>query len=96
MNVRAPQTTTKLTKPPKAHVRDSGHKLSESEPVAEKEDPREAARRAAEERYDATRSQSGVLGKKLDEERKKSHLTHLKEHSEQQYNEKRTIELNYD
>lgn len=100
---------TNIPRPHKAAVKGSeapeaprapktpGHKLGEAT-EQQKEDPREAARKAAELRYEQQQhsTKKGALAKKLDEERKRSATSHLKEQSKTQYDEKNTTKLVYD
>jgi hypothetical protein len=95
---KGPVTNQKKSKPQRAEMKGQGHKLADStiaEPT-EKLDPREAAKRAAEVRYEQEKGKQGALGRKLEEERKKSTITHLKEKSQNDYDEKNRKDLVYD
>lgn len=91
-----------VTKPQKVHTVGStsksapqGKKLSEATNTSNQdEDPREAARKAAEVRYEQQMTKQGALGKKLEEERKKTHSTFLKEQADAA--DKKTTPLVYD
>jgi hypothetical protein len=103
------QTTTKRTekqvnkpqqkpKPkPKPKVSSKGHVLgSPNEKGEEIIDPKEAARRAAEERFQSQNSKQGKLGQQLQQERNKSSRNHLKDLANQKRDENEKNQLIYD
>lgn len=95
---------TKVTEKPaqakKPQVSSKGHKLTDDDNAVatEKIDPKEAARRAAEERFNnaKTKNTSGKLSKKLYEEQSKSARTHLQEQSQKNIETQQQTTLNYD
>lgn len=85
-----PKSQTHTTLKPKTQKQ--GRKLVDDNAIAqlnEKLDPKEAARLAAEKRFNDQQNKQGALGKKLQEERAKSGQKHLKEASELKLNEKK-------
>ncbi|EJS43779.1 YGL108C [Saccharomyces arboricola H-6] len=76
-----------------------GSKLSDtSDASKDKVSPKEAARLAAERRFQETNEKynKGELGKKLAQERAKSHKTHLMEEAEEKHAEQERENMIYD
>lgn len=79
--------------------RKEGSKLTDtSDPSKNKVSPKEAARLAAEKRFQETNEKynKGELGKKLAQERAKSHKTRLMEEAEKKHAERERENMIYD
>lgn len=75
-----------------------GQKINDDDENKSKLSPQEAARLAAEKRLEDNNAKStrGALGKKLAEERSKSHKSHMMEQIDKRQLEKANDELIYD
>ncbi|CCH40559.1 hypothetical protein BN7_92 [Wickerhamomyces ciferrii] len=93
---QSPRNRSKSTKSARSNTT-SGHRLTNgSEPIIDVLTPKEAAAKAAEERYLQKSNNQGQLGQKLDKERSKSNQKHLKEESEKVVQMRQTKGLVYD
>ncbi|SCU96908.1 LAMI_0F08174g1_1 [Lachancea mirantina] len=86
-----------VKKPSAAHVKTKGRSLGEGPNTGNTVSAREAAGKAAAQRFQEKHQTNtkGELGKRLAEERGKSHMTHLKESARDKQNE-RDEELVFD
>ncbi|GMC21810.1 unnamed protein product [Saccharomyces cerevisiae] len=92
------KTQLKSTTVPVVQKKEGSKLTDTSDPSKNKVSPKEAARLAAEKRFQETNEKynKGELGKKLAQERAKSHKTRLMEEAEKKHAEKERENMIYD
>ena len=92
------KTQLKSTTVPVVQKKEGSKLTDTSDPSKNKVSPKEAARLAAEKRFQETNEKynKGELGKKLAQERAKSHKTRLMEEAEKKHAEREMENMIYD
>ncbi|GES71069.1 hypothetical protein C4S57_3594 [Saccharomyces cerevisiae] len=92
------KTQLKSTTVPVVQKKEGSKLTDTSDPSKNKVSPKEAARLAAEKRFQETNEKynKGELGKKLAQERAKSHKTRLMEEAEKKHAERERENMIYD